>query len=142
MLMTIHSRNPLTSKKIETLSPRGNLSPLDFHNRTGHFLLPEAYTMNAEMEKLTNYTEEHQMQINIKKSTVMLFNLHRKYDFMPEVIINSQVLDVVESTKLLGITLTSNLKWTENPKNLTTQAYATLLPLRRLKALRTPRHLL
>ena len=33
--------------------------PLNFHNRTGHFLLPEAYTMNAEMEKLTRYTEEH-----------------------------------------------------------------------------------
>ena len=57
---------------------------------------------------------------------------------MPEVKINSHVLEVVEKTKLLGITLTSNLKCTENTMNLTARAYGRLWSLRRLKSIGTP----
>ena len=41
--------------------------PLNFHNRTGHFLPDGVSIMNQELDKLTWYTEEHQMEINIKK---------------------------------------------------------------------------
>ena len=118
--------------------PEDIIHPLNFHNRTGHLLPPEASIMNSEMEKLCRYTEEHQMEINIRKSKVMLFNPHRRYDFMPDIQINNQPLEVVEKTKLLGIILTSNLKWSENTKNLTSRAYSRLWTLRRLKALGTP----
>ena len=78
------------------------------------------------------------MEINMRKSKVMLFNQHRKFDFMPDIQINNQPLEVVEKTKLLGIILTSNLKWSENTTNLTSRAYSRLWTLRRLKALGTP----
>ena len=125
-------------QNLQPCPPEEICRPLNFHNRTGNFLPDGVSIMNQELDKLTRYTEELQMEINIRKSKVMPFNPHRKYDFMPEVKINSIVLEVVEKTKLLGITLTSNLKWTENTKNLTARAYSRLWPLRRLKSLGTP----
>ena len=48
------------------------------------------------------------MQINSKKTKVMIFNTQRKYDFLPQVHIDDKLLEVVEEFKLLGIVITSD----------------------------------
>ena len=55
------------------------------------------------------------MKINESKSKVMIFNKSRKYDFPPELAFkNGEILECLEETKLLGIWLSSNLKWQAN----------------------------
>ena len=41
----------------------------------------------------------------------MAFNFSAKYDFMPQLSIGDNQLEVVESTKLLGVMVSSDLKW-------------------------------
>ena len=44
----------------------------------------------------------------------MIFSRARKFDFQPEVSIDNELLNVVECTKLLGVMVSSDLKWNEN----------------------------
>ena len=87
-------------------------------------------------DKLKAYTEENEMRINKKKTKVMLFNEANKYDFMPEIEIdNGEILEVDEEFKLLGVIMTSDLKWNKNTKHITQKGFQRLWMLRRLKQL-------
>ena len=55
------------------------------------------------MDRLSLYAEENEMQINSKKTKLMLFNTSKKYDFMPKVTDkDGNTLELVEEFKLLG----------------------------------------
>ena len=58
----------------------------------------------------------------------------RNYDFPPEFSFkNDEILACLESTKLLGIYLTSDLRWKENCDQLFMKAMSEIWLLRRLK---------
>ena len=66
---------------------------------------------------------DNQMKINESKSNVIIFNKSRKFDFPPEVFFSDgQILDVVEKTRLLGIVITSDLRWQANTLSICTKA--------------------
>ena len=65
----------------------------------------------------------------------MIFNKAGSRDFMPDVHIDEQSLDVVDEVKLLGLVITSDLKWTKNTESICNKGYSRLWMLRRLKAL-------
>ena len=46
----------------------------------------------------------------------MLFNPCNSIDFQPEFVLDGNTLEVVEQTKLLGLTIQSDLKWHENTR--------------------------
>ena len=74
------------------------------------------------------------MQINPQKSKVMLFNKSRKYDFPPEFYFrDGNILECLEETKLLGILLSSSLKWDSNTNAICKKAMTKIWLLRRLK---------
>ena len=54
-------------------------------------------------------------------------------DFLPEFKVGNEDLQVVEQMKLLGIHITSDLKWQTNTQNMITKASSKLWVLRRLK---------
>ena len=66
---------------------------------------------------------------------IMLFNNSKKRDFQPEILLEGKKLEVVEQMKLLGVIITSDLKWHENTKHITKKAYGRLWLLKRLKAM-------
>ena len=88
-----------------------------------------------QVKNIVQFTNEFQMQINTKKTNVMLFNKSRLLDFQPEIFINDELLDVVESTKILGIMLSSNMKWDENIEYIRSKAMKKLWMLRRIREL-------
>ena len=57
------------------------------------------------------FVESNDMKIIKDKTTVMLFNRSKTMDFQPIVQMDNQVLNVVEETKLLGVMISSDLKW-------------------------------
>ena len=78
------------------------------------------------------------MKINEKKCKVMIFNTGRKYDCMPQLTLSGQgdnYLEVVETFKLLGVIIRSDLKWSENTDYICQKGYSRLWMLRRLKGL-------
>ena len=75
------------------------------------------------------------MQINYKKSKLMIFNPCRSLDFQPEFGFGQDQMEVVEHMKLLGIILQSDLKWSMNTSDIVSRASNKLWILRRLKEL-------
>ena len=68
----------------------------------------------------------------------MLFNTARQYDGMPLLTLpgmGDKNLEVVESFKLLGVHIRSDLKWHENTAYICQRGYERLWLLRRLKGL-------
>lgn len=74
------------------------------------------------------------MIINKKKTKVMLFNTAHARDFTPVIKIDNEQVEVVEEAKLLGVKITSNLKWNANTDHMVKMGYKKLWILRRLKA--------
>ena len=54
------------------------------------------------------------MKLNKKKTKVMIFNTAKTRDFTPQLEVEGYTLEVVEEIKLLGVQITSDLKWTSN----------------------------
>ena len=75
------------------------------------------------------------MQINQKKTKLMLFNPCRIYDFQPDKELSGVKIEVVKQMKLLGVVITDDLKWHENTIHITKKAYSRLWIFRRLKSM-------
>ena len=65
----------------------------------------------------------------------MLFNNWKKWDFMPELEVGGNQLDLVEEMKILGVVMTSDLIWSANTKYIVEKAFSRVWMLRRLKIL-------
>ena len=110
--------------------------PLNFHQRTGHRLPQNLFQTQDKVSEIIHFANENGMKINSAKSKVMLFNRSRKFDFMPEIRLSKdQVCEVVEEMKLLGVHITSDLKWQSHVNYITKRANLKLWILRRLKKL-------
>ena len=76
------------------------------------------------------------MSINKQKTKCMLFNRAKKYDFMPELSLSEEAkLEVVESMKLVGYQICSDLSTSTNTKYIVGRAWKRMWIIRRLKAL-------
>ena len=111
--------------------------PLTYHERTGHILPENMNDLQLTLDDLHSYTENNLMKITVGKTKIMLFNTSRIYDFQPEVQLphTDAYLDVVEHTRLLGIQISTDLKWAKQTKFLQDRANSKLWMLRRMKIL-------
>ena len=117
-------------------------APLNFHERTKH-ILPAGSLLQQNLNKVEGFTVSNQMKINESKSKVMLFNKSRTYDFPPEFAFqNGDILDCIEQTKLLGIYLTTDLRWQANTREIYLKAMSKMWLLRRLKLIKLDRDII
>ena len=75
------------------------------------------------------------MKINTSKTKVQCFNFSKKYSFLPELTIANQQLEVVHETRLLGVIIRDDCRWSSHVKYLVTRAMQAMRFLRRLKNL-------
>ena len=66
----------------------------------------------------------------------MSFNPSYKYDFLPKLFIGEDQLEVVDSIKLLGIHITSDMKWNTHTQKSVRKGKQKLWYLRRLSKLK------
>ena len=109
--------------------------PDSFHAKTGHVLPPERSQVYNQLLETEKYSAANSMQINKKKTKVMVFNPCIAWDFLPELTLDNQELEVVDEMRLLGITLRSDMKWNSNTEQMLLRAYKRLWSLRRLKGM-------
>ena len=111
--------------------------PLKFAERTGHCLPLVNNLMQRTLDELEAQTSQKLMKIKESKTHIMKFNFSRKYDFPPEIKIPGfeEILEVVNQTKLLGVIISDDLKWSENTSFICSKAYKRLWRLRRMKIL-------
>ena len=63
------------------------------------------------------------MKLNVKKTKSMIFNFTKKHQFMTNLEINEEIVEVVSETKLLGTHITNDLKWDKNTSELVKKAF-------------------
>ena len=63
-----------------------------------------------QLLKTEQYARDNFMQINHKKTKVMVFNPCTSIDFMPELNLGNNELEVVEEMRLLGLIIRSDMK--------------------------------
>ena len=109
--------------------------PDSYHARTGHVLPPQNSQIFNQLLETKQYAEDNSMQINNKKTKLMLFNPCIVRDFMPEFSLDDQEIQLVEEMKLLGVKIQSNMKWNSNTEYIVKKAYKRLWSIRRLKTM-------
>ena len=117
----------------------GLLTEYDFHQHVAsdigvddHFLPPDTYSAQTNLNFLSNWTKENLMKINETKCNYMIFS-RSESKFSTRLHINNVYLEKISVTKILGIWLSEDATWTRNCKEITIKAYSRLSMLTKLK---------
>ena len=90
------------------------------------------------MDEIDNWTENQQMIINQKKTKTMIFNYTENHQFTTRLLLKNEIVEVIDSTRLLGTIITNDIKWDLNTANIVKKAYARMELLRRVVSFGTP----
>ena len=112
------------------------IGPSNIHETASLTLPPEQSILQHQLADLSQFTSKHKMKINHKKTKILPFNFSRKYDFLPQINFpDCEPLEVIYHTKLLGITISSDLTWSLHTEDITKRATKKLWVLVRFKSL-------
>ena len=89
-------------------------------------------------QKMENKRQKQKKKINEKKTKAMIFNFSKKHQFTTRLQLNSQTVEVIKSTRLLGTIISDDLKWDLNTKNIVTKANARMQLLRKVAEFGAP----
>ena len=84
------------------------------------------------LEKLNKWSEDNKMMLNLDKTKTMIINYTDNYKFTTNLHLSDKNIEVVSKTKLLGVILTNDLKWSANTNYLIKKAYACMRMIHKL----------
>ena len=123
--------NGLTSYNLKQHVP----SDLPVHNQ---FIPPENLQSQNWLNKINQWTVNQKMKINETKTKTMIFNFTQKYQFTTRLTLNDEVLEVLNSTKLLGTIISDDLSWDLNTKSIVKKANARMELIRKVSSFNPP----
>ena len=98
-------------------------SDIPIHNQ----IIPsEKLKSQKWLDQINLWTKNQKMLLNEDKTKTMLFNFTNSHQFTTRLTVNSENIEVVESTKLLGTFITNDLKWDLNTNNIIKKANSRL----------------
>ena len=109
--------------------------PLSFDERFETKLSEEANTLQKIIDDLQIFASERQMKINNDKSSVIKFSTSRTKAFPAEIKLDDQFLEMKQKVRILGVILSSDLRWDANTEFICKKAYKNMWVLRRMKSL-------
>ena len=104
-------------------------SDIPVHNQ---YIPPANLQSQSWLDSINVWTENQKMLINEKKTKNMIFNFTENYQFSTRLMLNNQIVETLESTKLLGTIISDDLHWDLNTKNIVKKANARMEILRRV----------
>ena len=96
------------------------------------YIPPENLTSQDNLDTINEWTIKQKMQINRKKSKIMLFNYTKNYQFSTRLKIQDELLEIVPQAKLLGTIISNDLKWNQNTDFIVKKANSRMELLRRI----------
>ena len=103
------------------------------------FLPSDNIKSQTYLNKLSEWTDEKQMQLSEKKSKLMIINFTKKYQFSTRAKLNNTLLDIVDQTLLLGTVVSADMTWHRNTQYLVQRGYQRMTILRKLYEFNIPR---
>ena len=107
--------------------------PDSYHARTWHVLPLDRSRVFKQLQRTEEFAKVNDMQLNYKKTKLILFNPCSSMDFMPQVSLSGNELEVVNEIRLLGLVIRADMRWCSNTQNMVKKANKRLWRLRRLK---------
>ena len=84
---------------------------------------PNENVLQKELDRFSQETTDNNFVINTKKTNIMICNNSRKHAFAPEFKVgNSEVLQVKDTLKILGVMIQANLKWEAQVEQMSRKA--------------------
>ena len=99
------------------------------HNQ---YLPPEFLKSQSNLDKISSWTKDNQMQLNIEKSKFMIFNFTENYQFNTQLCIDKKPLEQVREDRLLGVVINDKLTWESNTQFIVKKAYKRMIILHNL----------
>ena len=126
---------------LSTLQPKQRvIGALDFHDRLCLELPATQSILQHQLLDLKEYTKQHSIKLNNRKTKCMPYINSKTRDFMPQLQLESgQFLEVIYEIKLVGLVLTSDLKWDNHVNYTVTRVNKVIWQLVRFKQLGAPR---
>ena len=90
-------------------------------------------TLQSDLDEIQQWAEQNDMRLNVKKCKEMVISFLRQSPNNAPLCINGNLLNVVSSFKVLGVTLNDHLKWNDNVNILVKKASKRLYILRILQ---------
>ena len=90
-------------------------------------------TMQSNLDSFVSWSLQNHMKLNPKKTKEMCISFqHDNLDLSP-LLIGEQIIETVQSHKVLGLTIQSNLKWNDHINSIVTKASKRLYIIRILR---------
>ena len=100
---------------------------------THQLFLPGNHTQSQlYLDGIQNWTDRNQMELNEKKSKVMIFNYTKNFQFSTRLYLGETLLNIISETKLLGTIITDDLTWHKNTDYLVKKGYQRMIILQKL----------
>ena len=117
----------------------GMLTSYDFHSHVASdidvdklYLPPATFGTQGALDSIADWTQDNMMKFNHDKSNYIVFS-RSKEDFSTRLSLEEVKLDRVTETKILGLWLTEDLKWSKNTREICKKAFSRVSLLTKLK---------
>ena len=118
----------------ETLLPNPDQPlPDSYHQRLGQILPEDQSLVYSQLHQIHQYANDHEMKLNFSKTKFITFNSTINFDFEAGLTLGDKEIESVDQMKLLGLTVTNDLKWRTNTDEMVKKAFSKLWILKRLK---------
>ena len=87
------------------------------------YLPPENTKTQEYLEKLSNWTADREMKLNVNKTKYMVLNFTRNHQFETRLHLEGHLLDQVHQARLLGVIISDDLTWKANTDHIVKKAY-------------------
>ena len=110
------------------------VGPVPYHGRFHLELPPEDSILQHQLDDLVKYTIDNHMILNSKKTKYLPFNNSLTKDFIPKFSVEKGTfLEVLYSLKLIGLVITTDLRWNSHVDYTVKRVNKVLWQLTRLK---------
>ena len=93
----------------------------------------ESSGLQEQVDQINCWSNENNFQLNSQKCKELRIDFTRHRHTDDPITVNDQTFEVVQSSKILGVTIRQDLKWNDHVTEITHKASKRLYPLRILK---------
>ena len=106
----------LTNIGLASHNPKLNVpSNIPSHNQ----IIPSEHLKTQNyLNEINVWTESKKMQLNQKKTKSMIFNFTKDKQFTANIKLKGETVEIVQESKLLGVIISSDLKWDRNTNHI------------------------